>query len=270
MRHEHPPIWVKAAIIVLAFALAAYWFATFSGPYRWLAEAALSTIGRFPIFVAVAVVLIGTMGAGGIVIEFTAKFWPASSAAEGGDPPRLRRGPVAAAALGIAAALGGSWFAIEAYGIRTPAELDIRTLESGNEPSGAFVEVSGSILVNKRVTALDPSSSFTRKHHYVPVVSKWGTPVRLFVAVPEDDLTEFRERASEGRVVGMLGGSMPSAGAKEWKARGLVLAEPHWILDPTANPGRTLMFSVLVGLAGLVTSLVALRALLRARGTVSR
>jgi hypothetical protein len=241
------PLWVRLPIIVAAFGIPLYWFATFSGPYRWFAEWQLAALGRFWVMPTVGAVLITALSAGVMVSEGIGALLPRSRDTDDSSSNtsrtrrrwRLAQMVMAAAGLVGAAMLAmAAWLAFFGEVPGEPEEVSLDQLAAEEGSTERFVAVAARPMLNRRLT-VKPAVNLTEDvDHYVPVApASSGVPVRLFVRVPDDELERANSELGEKPMVGMLRrAELPKSVAAAWRARGNDLPQSHWILDWESAP----------------------------------
>jgi hypothetical protein len=263
-------------LVVPCLGLAAYWWATYSGLYRWLAEWQLHTFGSYYMkYTGVAVILAALVPAG-ILLQIV------------GGLRSAERGPAEAEKLAaerhaqsqqlsdwllqhrlrlVGLALAGIFLVLGAYkaisgtlaGARV--EVDAGTLEQGGSLGGRHVLVTGRLLVEEAMVVSERRKSSGKA--YVPVVSpEWrpGRPVRLYLETYESWLERYAGDLATGQFEGMLSaGGLPGVAISALADKGTPAVEPYWLLDYRANPAKQksdgLSFMGLAGLFGILTAL---------------
>ena len=274
LRTSETPAW-GSALVVVAGAATVYWFVTYSGPYRWLAEWQLHLLGEYSVTLTVLVVLVGALlGAvlpAAILAQVIAraresdvdpeaaarKAAEASARAEAATAWMMRRFyRLVAATLAAGMVVVGLYFAVSGWLAGERIALDIAALERGDKPASRYVELYGVLLVDEAV-GVQRGHGGTVKI-YIPVVSEtWrpGQPVRAYL--------ETQRQAAElptGRYEGMLGiGPLPGVAQTALTDRGLAPPDEYWVLDHRQKPdSQTYLGLVLLVWGILLGALTAL------------
>jgi hypothetical protein len=255
-----PPRVVQVATYACA-GLAALCWATYSGPYRWLAERQMQYLDHYYAFYTWAgtMLLLMVPVLGGLEMARRLGFLPNS----GLSPDQARRARYDHAAQFqrfkapfILLVLGGTFLFfggrdwLRAQGGKQLEQLSAATLEGGKKPTSTWLEVAhGSSVWDASIVWTSDRSTVT----YVPFVSegwKEGGPVGVVLKLNTDELPRaqkdppsFKGVADELGLPGPVAAAYKDAGLNA--ARVLVL---HVGVDPARDGESGSMFA-LIGLA---------------------
>lgn len=267
--------------LVFGLGVPVYWWITYSGVYRWLAEVQLGWFdGYYAILTGVLSVAVGCVA---FIPPFT---WlagraaaPASSSEQDADDAAATRPePVLLTAqqvheraargkaLGCVGALGvltvpivviGAWFLVEASQFGPRHQLDLAALEAGAEPPSRWVDFDAR-------AAWGEAAGIKEKHVvtlYVPVRSAPGRDAAVALEVPARAAPRDRRRWT-GTLSEGAPGVVVSAFARDGGVR-----EPVWVLDVDRTPDdvRRIGWSMLEVGGGMLLIGLIIIALLRRR-----
>jgi hypothetical protein len=269
------PLWLRIVLplagILPMMALGGYWWWSYTGLYRWLAELELGWFGAYyPGYTGVvelAVCLLLGAVPGGLLLFALVKLevFPVDPA----NPPDVAAQDartlgwldthiwrVFGLAGGIAALIGGSiltWSGLTAGALTTP---DLAALEAGTAPPSRYVEVQGRLLWDRTLTH-GPRGT-VQPIGYVPLVSQgWqaGRPVVIYVRVnnPQDPAL------AGGPLTGTLSqDGLPGPVRTQFEEQGPPPTAPHYLLEVGNRPARNIDNGL--GLLGVGGGLIAITA----------
>jgi hypothetical protein len=278
-RAAHVPMPIRVALMAGVVALTAYWWASYSGLYRWLAEWQLARSGSYEVqltgvvtllaLLVPALVIIAIIGAGregergqahadGLVAAEKARR-ERTNAWLREHRRRLTFLLAGVALTGVGAfTIGSGLLAGERV------QLDAAALEGGGAAPGRYVDLTGRILAADAVAV---SSSHGRDTVYLPVVSAPGAPVRVYLKTPLAWVRSHRREIASGRYEGLLDPQgLPGVAVTAFTQRGHPPAESYWVLEHLETPARKIAagrFTLLLGLA--MTGVAALVWWIKAR-----
>jgi hypothetical protein len=264
-RAAHVPGPIRVALMLVVFGLTAYWWATYSGLYRLLAEWQLARSGSYGVEVTGAFTALALMVPALVIIAIIG----ASREGERGQAHsdrlvaedkarrdrintwmREHRRRVTALAGGAVATVWGGGMIVSGLlaGPRVP--LDVAALEGGAIPAGRYVELTGRILPAE---AVGVSSSRSREMLFVPVVSAAGAPVRVYLKTSVDWARSHGREIASGRYQGLLDArALPGVAITSFTERGQPPAESYWVLDVHQTPATQIQHGRIMVVIGLV------------------
>jgi hypothetical protein len=241
-----------------------YWAATYSGPYRWIAEMQLRWMGMYEggitFVLALFLVLVPLLG-----VRFLVKKLAFSKQREeGADPGWWQQvskyfADLMLVLIGVIFVGVGAFLYFRVMGEAQATAVDVADLEGGKRAGKLWLEVSGRLL-------FDDAGAVEKNHvttYYAPVVSEsWssGNPVAVYLEVHERDLGQELKNKAVGKYKGMVTvGGLPGMAREDLKKRGFGPAEGYVMLDYKNGPAdvqkgaRHLMIAgAVVGAVGLV------------------
>lgn len=272
---------IRGLAIVVALALPGYWWATYGGLYRWLAELQIAWFDGYEVvltgLVCVVLTLLPTM----LVLVAISKRLPAPS-----DGPRftsaqaeafLRRNYGRLVVGGISACLlsFGLFQLVNFALIGDLTRVDLPALEAGHPPPSRHVRVDGAPAWQmsagvegegrasrapgqarrRRARARAPLHEAT---FYVPLRSKPGAPAALVLEVAGSQLEFSGVTRSQRHFEGTLSGSLPGIAQTVFREKGVALTDPFWVLDVDHKPRETRdMGAAFTTMGGVGTVLLA-------------
>jgi len=234
-------------LICICGALAGYWWWSYSGPFRWLAERQLQWFGAYEesiTFVLTAAIAIAPVVLAGVAIKklgFAAPTPPQDQAAQ--PPQHVKWGPFALCGFFVVIGLvvGGIGIS-EYYRARRESSstaFSLNEIEAGKKVDRVWVEVQGRPLFDV-AGSMSSSSSETI---YLPVVSenwKKGQPISVYLEVSEHEM-DATLKAASGKYQGMVSvGGLPGMVREDFKRRGLMPAEGYIMIDYHRTPANKL------------------------------
>lgn len=240
------PLPIQSGIGVPLFALAAFWWYTYSGPYRWLADWQIREQGTFyPTYTFVAVFLIPLVLAAILIqvgcwlagVRFDAEKTEASIE-QWKTWHQDRQYRIMALAVGsVVLALGGySLYVGTNAGPRT--SLSVAALENGSMPPSRWLALSGTLRKEDQVSWKVKN----KVEIYVPLVSEnWqpGKPIAVLVRAKEgeDGSPERLLRSDEGMVEGLVDPlGLPGHVRTTLTDNGVITAAEPVVLDYRSDP----------------------------------
>ena len=255
-RARRLPAWFHVVINLSAFGLAALWWATYSGPYRWLAERQLDWSGSYDLkFTGIMVVFVCLLTSV-LITQIAASLVPDRS-----DPRTaelharmdafgnwLTRNTYLLAMTGVVVALAavGGFMVIQARMAGGFVTVAAETLERGGAPGGTFARIDGRALWDEMVSYEQKGGDSPGVKAIVPVVSAgWrpGRPVALFARIDDAARRQLGIEKGEGDQQPVLSGlltadDLEGIARTELEAKGMVIAGRNYVLDPGSTPER--------------------------------
>lgn len=270
------PLVLRLAAIGVGLGVPIYWWFTYSGLYRWLAEV---QIGWFDGYYAI---LTGVLSIALFFLPLVALLIPLSNLFERPPTPQEARAAQEQAVskavdqalitdawlqrnfgwllLGIlVVGLGGTgaWFQVRVLMIGEKAPLDLAALEAGTTPQSTWVEFDarpswfeGLSVKGKHTTRV-----------YAPVRSSAGRPAALLVEV-------FERKVNRGRTAwtGLLTRRPPGLVATAIAKRPERFNPEPWVLEVDATPESVQQIAtVMFGTAGMFLGIGLIIGLVRRR-----
>lgn len=274
-RAKRLPAWFHVVINMSALGLAGFWWATYSGPYRWFAERQLDWSGSYEVkFTGIMVVFACVLSAA-VVTQIAASLVPDRSDPRTADLHArmdafgnwLTRNTYLLAMTGVVVALAavGGFMVIQARMGGGFVTVAAETLERGGAPGGTFVRVEGRGLWDQTVSYEQTGGDSPGVKTIVPVVSPgWqpGQSVALFARI--DDAArqrlaiEKREGEEHPALSGLLiANDLEGIARTELEAEGMVIAGRNYVLDPAETPERReRLGTFLLGASGVLSPIV--------------
>ena len=277
VRAAQVPLPITWTIMLAACALGTYWWLSYSGLYRLLAELQLRQWqSYYPSYTGVIVIVLSLMPAAlllqivGAIRERERSPEEAAALAETIAARRNlvhfwlehRRGRLTG--LGVTLSLLGAGVYLAGTGLlagkRVP--VDAGALEHGEHPAGRYAELSGRLLADDAVSVTEGSRS-TGAKTYVPVVSpEWrdDQPVRAYLQIDVAAPSLNADDLATGHYEGMLtANSLPGVVISSLAARGRPATGRYWVLEYRETPAKkielgTFMFAA-AGICGLITAI---------------
>jgi hypothetical protein len=286
-RAAHVPQSIRGGLMVVVFGLTAYWWATYSGLYRLLAEWQLARSASYEVELTGAFTALALLVPALVIIVILGASREGERGAAHSDRlaaedkarrdringwMREHRRRVTALAAGTAATVWGA--AMIASGLLAGARvpLDLAALERGAAPPGRYVELTGRVLAAE---AVGVSTSRSSEMLFLPVVSGQGAPVRVYLKTSVSWARSHRREIAASHYQGLLEArALPGVAVTSFTERGRPPADSYWVLDVQKTPatqiehGRIMMLIgvVLAGAGALVWWIKARRATPASRG----
>ena len=261
-------------IMLVPSALTAYWWATYSGLYRLLAEMELQSFGAyyptytglFTWFISLIPAVIAIQIIGGIRERERS---PQEAAARAIDHKlqserfsnwilrRQRRLTGLGLTLGLAGT--GIYFSASALaGARV--SVDAGALERGEKPAGRFAELAGRFIADDAVSVREGSHG---EKVYLPVVSpEWqaGRPVRAYLEMYGSSVEAYASDLATEHYEGMLtANSLPGAVITSLAERGHPAPDRYWVLEYRQTPAKQSgLASAMYGAAAIIGLITAI------------
>jgi hypothetical protein len=253
-RSAHAPKPLRAALLLAGLALAGYWWFTYSGLYRLLAELQLGWWRKYyPTYTGLTVVIACLLPAAIVVQiigairekERSPEEAAAVTATEAARGERLqywlehRRGRLIGMLITLIFAGTGVYFLGSGLLAGDRVSVDARALEQGERPAGRYAEVTGRPLVDEAVTVAEGRSR--TETVYIPLVSpEWrdGQPARVYlqtwpVWAPRDPAVD------SGPYEGMLtANSLPGLVISSLAEQGQPAPDRYWVLEYKKTPKK--------------------------------
>jgi hypothetical protein len=269
-RAAHVPAPIRVGLMLVVFGLTAYWWATYSGLYRLLAEWQLARSGAYGVELTGAFTALALLVPALVIIAIIG----ASREGERGQTHsdrlvaedkarrdrinawiREHRRRVTALAGGAVGAVWGAGMIASGLlaGPRVP--LDVAALEAGATPPGRYVELTGRILPAQAVAV---STSRGGEMLFVPVVSAPGAPVRVYLKTSVDWARSHRRDIASRRYQGLFDArALPGVAVTSFTDRGQPPAESYWVLNVHNTPAKQINDGGIMVVLGLVIAGVA-------------
>jgi hypothetical protein len=255
--------------ILPMLALGGYWWWSYTGLYRWVAEVEIAWFGAyFPVYTGMGELAICLLpGAAPVaLVQLTLvklEVFPVDPV----NPPDIaaqddrtlywlntHRWRVFGLAGGIVALIGGAlltWSGLSAGPLTTP---DLAALEGGAAPPSRYVQVQGRLL-RERAMEQGPRGD-VKPLSYVPLVSQgWqvGGPVAIYVRVNDPQDPQLAGGSLEGT---LSQDGLPGPVRAEFEQQGPRPTVPHYLLEVGNSPSRKVDTGL--GLLGMGGGLLAL------------
>jgi hypothetical protein len=268
---------VRSLITGPLLGVAIYWWLTYSGLYRLLAEWELRAFGAYrPFYTGFFVIIICLIPAG-IAIQTIGrhrglKRSPADAAAHAArhaersarvsnwvESHRLRLVGLILTAMGVVV---GAYFVGDGLLAGDRVSVDAGAIERGDAPGGRWAEIAGRLLP-ERAVSVEEQGQATIRHLYIPIVSpEWrlGRPVHLYLRIYYTWLSLYATDLASGHYKGMLAANdLPGVAVTVLAERGQPAPDRYWVLDYRETPQSKItlgesMFAT-AGLIGLLTAL---------------
>jgi len=259
-------LWI--ALVTAYWAWAAI---SFSGLYRWLAEWQIAQFGGY-YERATATLPAILMAAPAIAyLRRRSEAAEAEAAAELGsevaEARRIRRSVWGSAGFGLVAMLIGLGAFLLSQGVpdgsRPAVPFDAAALGSGPIPQDR-VAIRGEVDPEASVAIVETSGVTTHNAVYAGFrpegESAKGAPVRLFIERSTGSSAPTVSQAFLPEQTGFLvENGLPDTAVREFAARGIALASPHYVLRTSAGARRDIYYVVagVSGVMGFIFMLVA-------------
>jgi len=273
-RAKRLPAWFHVVINVGALGLAAFWWATYRGLYRWFAERQLAWSNEYDVkFTGIMVVFVCLM-TGLVITQIAASLVPDRSdrrtaelhAGMDAFGTWLTRNTFLLAMTGVVVGLAavGGFMMIQARLAGGFVTVAADMLERGGAPAGAFARVEGRGLWDETVSFTKTGSDSGTKT-IVPVVSAgWqaGQPVALFVRMDDYALRRLTDDAREsGKPPALSGlltaGDLDGIARTELEGKSMVIAGRHYVVDQGETPERRAgLGKILLGVSAVLSPIV--------------
>ena len=269
---------IQTVLPYTGLALGFVFWATYTGPYKWLAEAQLQQWGKYyPSWTLVAVCLLLT-GAVALLpkpaprpadpenpIDVAERQQREAEAERSGATQRKVPGFIIGIGwFGLLALVLGAVSIVRVWWAGDLTRISIAELEDGAAIESGWVEVSGGRLLVDDAVAMTEGDENSIKDLYVPLVSEqWarGKPVYMYAYVWGE--RRLGEVAAEQSLRGMIAVTgLPGPVRTHFDASELAPAKGFHVLDTSENPkargaaGRFFLIAAAV-LAGLFSLLYA-------------
>ena len=277
VRAAQVPMPLSWTIMLSACALGTYWWLTYSGLYRALAEVQLRHWDSYyPSHTGVVVLFLCLMPAaivlqiiGGVrERERSPEEAAALTEAIAARPSRLRfwlehrRGRLTG--LGVTLGLLGAGVYLAGTGLLAGKRVvvDAGALEHGERPAGSYAELAGRLLTDDAVSVTEGSRS-TGAKTYVPVVSpEWrdDQPVRAYLQMDAAAPSRYADDLATAHYEGMLtANSLPGLVVSTLAERGRPATGRYWVLEYRETPAKKIELAYFVfvgaGICGAITAI---------------
>ena len=234
-------------LMCLCGALAGYWWWSYSGPFRWIAERQLQWFGSYEesiTFILTAAVAFAPLLVVGWAVKklgFAAPAKPQTQPGESSWGMKWGHYAVSGFFLLIGLIVGG--IGVSEY-VRATREsrstpFTLIDIEAGKKVDRLWVEVEGKPLLD----LAGGMNSSGGERAYVPVVSenwKRGQPIWVYLEVAEHQM-DATLKAPRGKYQGMVSlGGLPGMVREDFKRRGLMPAEGYVMIDYQEGPEKKL------------------------------
>ena len=243
---------------LLALAMCLFWWWTYSGLFRWLAELQLALFGSYYLIITLLFSLLAFLIPMGIVGSYVEDAGWLSDETPHGDPERFN---VPAGILTLTVmALGVGWFTNQRIPSGDPVEITLGEIRSGR-PIPGHVSVQGFARPDLTIRiGGDSSANYTA---LVPADFVEGDAVVVYVENQPRDKAALANERHQGV---LIANGLPGLAREGFKSTDAPPAKPHYLLCySTAMQGLellpTIMFSIggLLGLVSVVMFYLALR-----------
>jgi len=278
-------------IVSPLIAVGAYWWVTYAGLYRLLAEMQLSSFQQYyPTYTGIFTIILCLIPAV-VAIQFIGsqrerERSPADAAAQIASYAERRarhsnwiqshRRRFTGLIVTVMLAGVGTYFTGIGLLAGDRVAVDAGALEHGEQPAGRWAELAGRLVPDDAVSVQEGRSHTT--HVYVPVVSpEWraGQPVRVYLRTYDTWLERYADDLASGHHEGMLAANdLPGVAISSLAEQGHPAPDRYWVLEYGETPKSKLglgqaMFGG-AGVAGLLTALGWLIAARRERAVARR
>ncbi len=232
---------IRFGVVAGALGLAGYWWATYSGLYRWLAELQIGWFEGYDLILTGVLTILFTLVPPVVLLGALAARLPAPKEGPRWDSDaieawiRANQGLLVAGLIGVGLlGFGVVQLARSAlYGSLTTVEL--ASLEKGEPPPSRFVELEGAPLWGMSV-GVEGEHQVT---WFTPLQSKPTGPVALLLEVDARQLEFGSVNRAQKAYKGTLSTSVSGLARTALTTKGVPLAEPTWVLDVGHSPGET-------------------------------
>ena len=271
LRIRAVPAVIRVVLLMPALLLPGYWWYTYTGPYRWLAEFELRLHGEYtPIFTGVLIFLPCVLTALGIVllvssrVPFHEKERQAAVARDAAQTAFVLGHLPELTALILAVGLGGTgiYYLAEARLLGRLSDVNVETMEQGTDPPSRYVQLAGKLRRWNRMTLQESAGRATVEVHYIPVASQpSGGVIASVVLVVKDTQWNAPQNTFDNNLyVGTLRKLDPFVRA-EFEHQGVQLTARAWQMKYLDGPGRYVEIGIIfmaIGSVALLTAIVLL------------
>jgi hypothetical protein len=275
VRAAQVPMPLTWTIMLSACALATYWWVSYSGLYRVLAEFQLGHWSSYyPSYTGVVflclmpgAILLQIIGA---IREKERSPEEAAAIAETIAARRNlvhfwlehRRGRLTGLGVTLMLVGAGVYFAGTGLLAGKRVSVDAGALEHGERPAGRYAELTGRLLDDDAVSVTEGRRS-TGAKTYIPVVSpEWrdDQPVRVYIEMDTAAPSLNTDELASGHYEGILtANSLPGLVVSSLAERGRPAPDRYWVLEYRETPAKkielgTFMFAA-AGICGLITAI---------------
>ncbi len=232
---------VRGLAIAGTLGLAGYWWATYSGLYRWLAELQIAWFDGYElILTGILTCLLAVVPTMIVLVAISRRLPPPTdsprmSAAEveswiQGHSGRLVAGGISVGLLGF-----GLFQSVACARLGDLTDFDVAAVERGAAPQSRYVRLDGTPEWARAVGVEgEHDVSF-----YVPLRSGPRAPVALVLEVTQNQLDSGGANRSQRHFEGTLSSNLTGLARTVMVKKGVKLAEPLWVLDVGHNPRQT-------------------------------
>ena len=265
---------IAVPLMLLPCAVAAYWWITYSGLYRVVAEAQLQSFeSYYPSFTAILTVFLSLIPSiiamqiiGGMRERERSPQEAAALVAEVAERGARHSHWVQShhrRLLGLALTVGlagvGVYFSASARFAGTRVQVDAAALERGEKPAGRFAELTGRFFADDLVTVSE--TNHTEKT-YVPIVSqRWqwqpDHPARAYLELDGTMMDDYAGALATGHYEGMLTtNSLPGPVITALENRGHPAPDRYWVLEYRQTPEKQSNLAYAMYFAAVVIGLI--------------
>lgn len=250
-------------LAIVCIVPAIYWAATYSGPYRWIAELQLRMMGMYEGSITFVLTMFVALIPLLVVKAAVKKLGVAMEGGEEADSAWWGRvshyfSDLVVMVIGLVFLGVGVVAYLRVKGESGPTAIDVRELEGGKKVGKLWLEVSGMALVEE-------ASSIKKNYNtdnYVPVVSRdWkkGEPIAVYLEVDESEFGEGLKKPEGGKYKGMVTvGGLPGMAREDLRRRGFGPAEGYVMLEYNSTPADVQRGARFMLIAGGAVSVVGL------------
>ena len=262
------PAYIRIPLIMPSMLLPLYWWYTYSGLYRYLAEIQLQQSGEYEEtltgLLCVLALLLPAAGVMALLLRYSR--WGEAGGASVGRAQQLSVWMQEHSTLSTAMLLAPIFLGLGGYSLIKGTlagpltQVSIAALEHGQPPPSAYVNIEGNLLVPQMVGVSETRSGSTVTKVYIPVVSPGWEPdaeVVVLLYTNEKLLDKYAADLLSGHYIGVLSANdLPGLAREELGKMGVKLASTYWVLDYRETPENILQFGWVFGLSGLVVGLL--------------
>jgi hypothetical protein len=232
---------IRGLAIVGSLGLAGYWWATYSGLYRWLAELQIAWFDGYELILTGVLCCLFTVLPTMLVLVVISRRLPppadrpSMSAAEVEAWIQGHYGRIVVGALSVGL-LGVGLFQLVAYArLGELTDFDVAAVEEGAAPQSRYVRLDGAPEWSQAV-GVEGEHDVT---FYVPLRSAPRAPVAVVLEVAESQLKYGGVNRSQRHFEGTLSSNLTGLARTVLVKKGVKFAEPLWVLDAGHSPRET-------------------------------
>lgn len=276
LRARAVPAPIRAVLILLPLAVAAYWCFDYAGPYRWLAELQINASGGYEIVLTGLVTVLIALVPSIIIIQLLAGFFlkrdapgdEAQRAAAMQSQEQLilaNRGYIIAAIAFLGFAGTSGYFLLSGLTAGDPITLEVAKIEGGARPSSRQVVLLGQLQRSQELAIEETHNSTSVEKVYIPLVSpgrRLSDPAVVYLETYRNWFNLYGDELASGKYRGMLSeNSLPGLLRADLEKHGRLPKGSHWVLDFRASADEDitmgLVFATVAGIVFVITGVIA-------------